>query len=198
MLVGLLLNLDGAPGRGTSVFVDAVRLYDLPHRISPLARNKLSRVSRLSTTSSPKSVDEGDISVLRSAQIPRRRWSRCRTCHDGGYVVSHYPTGVDLIVSVFTPAPYPGDVSLSAEDKPPNYLIYRPPAVQLPSVPSMHHDTTPNDADDSDDADDDLLHEHHHMEDEHHNWLGGTTALKFLAAGGVAGAGQRLLRTYPP
>src|SRR5712671_4678911 len=31
----------------------------------------------------------------------------------------------------FTPAPYPGDVSLSAEDKPPNYLIYRPPAVQL-------------------------------------------------------------------
>jgi len=62
----------------------------------------------------------------------------------------------------------------------------------------MLHDTTPtNDADDDDD-DDDLLPEHHHMEDEHHNWLGGTTALKFLAAGGVAGAGQRFLCTYSP
>jgi hypothetical protein len=97
----------------------------------------------------------------------------------------------------FTPALYAGDVSLSAEDKPPSYLIYRPPAVpvQLPHVPSMHHDTTPNDADDGDDDDDDvdLLQEHHHMD----NWLGGTTALKFLAAGGVAGAGQRLFCTHP-
>jgi solute carrier family 25 phosphate transporter 23/24/25/41 len=42
-----------------------------------------------------------------------------------------------------------------------------------------------------------LLQEHHHVEDEHHNWLGGTTALKFLAAGGVAGAGQRLFCTHP-
>jgi hypothetical protein len=52
----------------------------------------------------------------------------------------------------------------------------------------MDHDTTLNDADgddDGDDIDDSLLHEHHH------NWLGGTTALKFLAAGGVAGTGQR-------
>ena len=99
----------------------------------------------------------------------------------------------------FTPALYAGDVSLSAEDKPPSYLIYRPPAVQPPPLPSMHHDTTPNDADDADDDDDDdvLLQEHHHVDDEHHNWLGGTTALKFLAAGGVAGAGQRFLCTYP-
>ena len=62
----------------------------------------------------------------------------------------------------------------------------------------MHHDTTPNDADDGDDDDDDLLQEHHHMEDEHHGWLGGATALKFLAAGGVAGAGQLFLCTYSP
>ncbi len=98
------------------------------------------------------------------------------------------------------PVPHAGDVSLSAEDKPPNYLIYRPPAVQLPSVPSMGHGTTPNHADNGDDGDendDELLQEHHHIEDEHHNWLGGTTALKFLAAGGVAGAGQRSLCTYP-
>lgn len=31
-------------GRGTSVSVDTVRLYDLPHRISPLPLNKLPRV----------------------------------------------------------------------------------------------------------------------------------------------------------
>ena len=108
------------------------------------------------------------------------------------------PHGVRPYSLGLTPGPYAGDVSLSAEDKPPSYFIYRPPAIQLPPVPSMHHDTTPNDADDGDDADDDLLHEHHHMEDEHHNWLGGATALKFLAAGGVAGAGQRFLYTYPP
>ncbi|KAH9999315.1 mitochondrial carrier [Russula vinacea] len=85
-----------------------------------------------------------------------------------------------------------GDVSLSAEDKPSNYLVYRPPAVLLP-VPPREHDTTPNATDgddDGDDNDDDLLQEHHHM-DDHHSWLGGTTALKFLAAGGVAGAVSR-------
>jgi solute carrier family 25 phosphate transporter 23/24/25/41 len=97
-----------------------------------------------------------------------------------------------------TPAPDAGDVSLSAEDKPSNYLIYRPPAVQVLPVPPRDHNTTPNAADgddDGDDNDDSLLQEHHHMED-HHSWLGGTTALKFLAAGGVAGAGQRSLCTY--
>lgn len=108
------------------------------------------------------------------------------------------PHGVRPYGLGFTPVPYAGDVSLSAEDKPPNYLTYRPPAVQLPPVPSKHHGTAPNDADDDDDDDDGLLQEHHHVEDEHHNWLGGTTALKFLAAGGVAGAGQRFLCTYPP
>jgi len=107
--------------------------------------------------------------------------------------LSHISHGVDTYSLGFTPVPYAGDVSLSAEDKPPNYLIYRPPIVQLPSVPPMHRDATPNDADDGDDDDDDLLQDHHHIEDEHHNWLGGTTAVKFLAAGGVAGAGQRFL-----
>ncbi|KAH9966105.1 mitochondrial carrier [Russula dissimulans] len=81
-----------------------------------------------------------------------------------------------------------GDVSLSAEDRPPNYLIYRPPAVQLPPMPAMDHDTAS-----SDDEDADGLHHGHqdHVEDDHHSWLGGTTALKFLAAGGVAGAVSR-------
>jgi len=90
--------------------------------------------------------------------------------------------------------PTPGDVSLSAEDKPPDHLIYRPPAVQLQPVPSMNFKRTPIDSenDDADDDDDDaLLQEQHHIEDDHHYWFGGTTALKFLAAGGVAGTGQR-------
>jgi len=59
----------------------------------------------------------------------------------------------------------------------------------------MHHGTTPNDAESGDDNDDELFREDHHS--DHHNWLGGTTALKFLAAGGVAGAGQRSFCMYP-
>src|SRR5579863_1453986 len=88
--------------------------------------------------------------------------------------------------------PTPGDVSLSAEDRPPNYLIYRPPAVQLQQVPPMDHGIpSGSENDDVDDDDDDgLLQEHHDIEDDHHSWLGGSMALKFLAAGGVAGAGQ--------
>jgi hypothetical protein len=62
----------------------------------------------------------------------------------------------------------------------------------------MGHDIRPSHAEDIDDDDDDelLLEEHHHIEDDHHSWLGGTTALKFLAAGGVAGAGQNIARIY--
>lgn len=89
--------------------------------------------------------------------------------------------------------PMPGDVSLSAEDKPPDHLIYRPPAVQLQPVPSMNHKRTPIDLEDDDDS---LLQEHHHIEEDHHYWFGGTTALKYLAAGGVAGTGQTFCASY--
>lgn len=98
------------------------------------------------------------------------------------------------LTGIMPTLPTPGDVSLSAEDKPPDYLIYRPPAVQLQPVPSMDHKHSPihSENDDADDDDDDgLLQEHHHIEGDHHYWFGGSTALKFLAAGGVAGAGQR-------
>ena len=54
----------------------------------------------------------------------------------------------------------------------------------------LDHDLSPTDLDDDDDHD--LIEEHHHVEDDHHSWLGGMTALKFLAAGGAAGAGQPL------
>ncbi|KAF9009005.1 mitochondrial carrier domain-containing protein [Cyathus striatus] len=63
-----------------------------------------------------------------------------------------------------------GDVSLSAEDKPPE------------KVTLDHQDTIEKDDYEEDDHDDD---------DEHHNWLEGHTALRFLLAGGVAGAVSR-------
>ena len=117
------------------------------------------------------------------------RVSQCRVRVPQSHVV-------DLIISlngIMPTLPTTGDVSLSGEDKPPNYFIYRPPAVQLQPVPSMdHRDRIPCDMedDDTDDDDDGLLQEHHNVEEDHHSWLGGTTALKFLAAGGVAGTGQ--------
>ncbi|KAI9448192.1 mitochondrial carrier [Lactarius indigo] len=77
-----------------------------------------------------------------------------------------------------------GDVSLSAEDKPPNHLIYRPPV--MTAAPLLDHDLSPTESEHDDDHD--LIEEHH---EEHHGWLGGMTALKFLAAGGVAGAVSR-------
>ncbi len=55
----------------------------------------------------------------------------------------------------------------------------------MTAAPPLDHDLSPTDSEDDDDHD--LIEEHH---DEHHGWLGGMTALKFLAAGGVAGAGQ--------
>ena len=86
-------------------------------------------------------------------------------------------------------------MSLSAEDKPPDYLIYRPPVMTTP--PPLDPDLSPTDSED--DHDHDLIEEHHHIEDDHHGWLGGMTALKYLAAGGVAGAGQppHASRHYP-
>lgn len=76
-----------------------------------------------------------------------------------------------------------GDVSLSAEDKPPPYTAKKLNHTEIESssaepLPLDH--TAPND--------DDL--EEYDEEEEHHNWLEGHTALKFLTAGGIAGAGE--------
>lgn len=70
-----------------------------------------------------------------------------------------------------------GDVSLSAEDKPPDVSVTR---ISYPS--SGDHQTSDSDLVDDGYLDDD-------EEDEHHSWLEGHTALRFLFAGGVAGAG---------
>jgi hypothetical protein len=74
-----------------------------------------------------------------------------------------------------------GDVSLSAEDKPPP-----------PHRPALHpedfHLPQNNRTYDWDEEDEDFV-EDDEMED--HSFLEGHTSLKFLFAGGVAGAGQR-------
>jgi hypothetical protein len=74
-----------------------------------------------------------------------------------------------------------GDVSLSAEDKPPPFAIIRPIPAEATSLLVDHM---------SSDMDDDDTLEGYGEEEEHHNWLEGHSAIKFLAAGGIAGAGE--------
>ncbi|KAI0940015.1 hypothetical protein AcV5_001236 [Taiwanofungus camphoratus] len=73
-----------------------------------------------------------------------------------------------------------GDVSLSAEDM----SIDSPPTVvkEVPNIPIEHGDNLSEE--DHDTQDDDFI-------EQHHNWLASSTALKFLLAGGIAGAVSR-------
>ncbi|KAI0702892.1 mitochondrial carrier [Cytidiella melzeri] len=79
-----------------------------------------------------------------------------------------------------------GDVTLSAEDMSIN-RPYHPPVKQ--EAPQTPVDYEAYDLDDDDDLGDDDFY--HHEEEEHHNWLLGSTAAKFLLAGGIAGAVSR-------
>ncbi|KAK0206675.1 mitochondrial carrier [Desarmillaria ectypa] len=73
-----------------------------------------------------------------------------------------------------------GDVSLSAEDKPPDKTVQAPAIPQtLPPVQSTYVEHEEEQEDDDDTFDDS------------HGWLEGHTALKFLLAGGIAGAVSR-------
>ena len=73
----------------------------------------------------------------------------------------------------------PGDVSLSAEDKPPPFVANRPIPSEAATVDHLYPDVG---------EDDDF--EEYDVQEEHHNWLEGHAAIKFLAAGGIAGAGE--------
>ncbi|KAI0353621.1 mitochondrial carrier [Trametes cingulata] len=78
-----------------------------------------------------------------------------------------------------------GDVSLSAED-----LSLEPPPVstaskEIPPIP-VDHRSPYEDEEDDEEYDDEYEEEEHH-----HSWLGGSTAVKFLLAGGIAGAVSR-------
>ena len=79
-----------------------------------------------------------------------------------------------------------GDVTLSAEDLsfPTAHGTALKDAVPLP----VDHQTTYSDGDDDADYD-----EYDEEEEPHHSWLGGSTAVKFLLAGGIAGAGTKQL-----
>ncbi|KZT53385.1 mitochondrial carrier [Calocera cornea HHB12733] len=84
-----------------------------------------------------------------------------------------------------------GDVSLSAEDLPPTKARQRVEGVIPPQVdPIAAKSPIPIDMESPENCDD-LPEEHEEEEGEHETWLGGQTALKFLLAGGIAGAVSR-------
>ncbi|KAJ7908292.1 mitochondrial carrier [Mycena leptocephala] len=68
-----------------------------------------------------------------------------------------------------------GDVSLSAEDRPTIQLKVEPSNAQITPKLDTGHTQAESDED----------------EEEHHDWLDGSEALKFLLAGGIAGAVSR-------
>ncbi|TRM67766.1 mitochondrial carrier domain-containing protein [Schizophyllum amplum] len=76
-----------------------------------------------------------------------------------------------------------GDVSLSAEDKPPDSNHQRRPADSVPSQQEQRHD------DDMEEDWEEVDEEEEEAED--HHILAGYTALRFLLAGGIAGAVSR-------
>ncbi|PFH52786.1 hypothetical protein AMATHDRAFT_139300 [Amanita thiersii Skay4041] len=71
-----------------------------------------------------------------------------------------------------------GDISLNAQDKPPDSTPIKS------SAPMSHHTDTSRD---DESADEDFAED----DDEHPGFLGGNTSLKFLLAGGIAGAVSR-------
>lgn len=79
-----------------------------------------------------------------------------------------------------------GDVSLSAEDKPPDGPSKAVPNTQVPAIsqPLLPVQSTYVEHEEAQEDDDDAF-------DDSHGWLEGHTALKFLLAGGVAGAVSR-------
>lgn len=80
----------------------------------------------------------------------------------------------------------PGDVSLSAEDLSLDQPYVAPVSKEVSPVPVDHR--LPYDDEEEDEEYDD-----YEEEEPHHSWLGGSTAVKFLLAGGLAGAGTSLV-----
>ena len=82
-----------------------------------------------------------------------------------------------------------GDVSLSAEDKPPSNTTSPTPMgatqVTLPPLPVDH--SYPQRTGEEEQEETEV-----YEEEEHHTWFGGSTAAKYLLAGGVAGAGEHV------
>jgi len=83
---------------------------------------------------------------------------------------------------------FPGDVSLSAEDKPPGPPTYKVNSSGPHSNPSSSAALL--EPDHEEDEEYDYFDEDEVEEEGHHQFLEGHTAIKFLLAGGVAGAGE--------
>ena len=167
---------------------DADRVHDLPHVLAALARNQLPGVPRLSAAAASQSIHGRDISVLQGEAVHGRRRKGRRACKYGRYA--------SLAVPSFLPPPQcltspgrllQGDVSLSAEDMA-TTRPFHPPIKHAAAAPQIEVpvDYEVDDLEEGDDEDEYYLDEE---EDDHSNWLQGSTAAKFLAAGGVAGAG---------
>jgi len=84
---------------------------------------------------------------------------------------------------------YAGDVSLSAEDKPPTPPTYKVNTSSSNPGPSSSAALLEPD-DDEEDGEYDYFDEDEVEEEGQHQFLEGHTAVKFLLAGGVAGAGE--------
>lgn len=84
---------------------------------------------------------------------------------------------------------FPGDVSLSAEDKPPNPPTYKVNPSGPHSNPSSSAALLEPD-EEEEDEEYDYFDEDEVEEEEPHQFLEGHTAIKFLLAGGIAGAGE--------
>ncbi|TFK91496.1 mitochondrial carrier [Polyporus arcularius HHB13444] len=76
-----------------------------------------------------------------------------------------------------------GDVMLSAEDLSLGHPPIASSSKEYQAIP-VDHDSPYEDEDDDDHLED-------YDEEPHHSWLGGSTAVKFLLAGGIAGAVSR-------
>lgn len=81
-----------------------------------------------------------------------------------------------------------GDVSLSAEDVPPTAAPHKFP---YPDQSTPGAVSTGPDLDPDEEFEDEF--EEDEEEDDRHSWLDGNTAVKFLSAGGIAGAGSSQL-----
>ena len=68
---------------------------------------------------------------------------------------------------------------------------YHPPVKHAPAVQQVQTpvDYEVDDLEEGEEVDEDEYYLDEEEEEEHSNWLGGHTAIKFLLAGGAAGAG---------
>lgn len=130
-------------------------------------------------------------------EIPRRRWTWSSPCQYGRWASTKSVSNPK-----YNPSVNLGDVSLSAEDRPPptkSQPRTNTRVVALPEQPPVERvDFPPSHPADTHEEHEDLRHEEKSLQEDQiekakESWLGGGQALKFLLAGGVAGASELML-----